>query len=141
MRDDVAPRGVTYHNCGVPGPVPGYLAFRRYVLLDPMQTETIVEFDKSVEGWTDQRLLSREDLKTLTMFTMYLVNLAEHDGWVYRGHSWKESSHLGCLVVKAIVDGVPSVVFTNAKTLVCGMRIFLRKLEGEFLEWVPDRFA
>lgn len=77
----------------------------------------------------------------MTMFIMHLVNLAEAQGWVYRGHSWKESEYLGCLVVKAIVNGVPSVVFTNARTPVNSMRIFLRKLEGDFLEWVKDKYA
>lgn len=99
------------------------------------------QFDEALKGWTDQRFVSADDIRTLAMFHMYLVNLADDDGWVYRGHSWKESEYLGCLVVKAIVDGVPSVVFTNAKTATASMHIFLRKLEGKFLEWVPDKYA
>lgn len=109
--------------------------------MDPRDTEHVKEFEKSLAEWTDSRFLEVGELRTLAMFVMYLVNLAEHDGWVLRGHSWKESEYLGCLVVKAEVAGVPSVVFTNAKTLVGGMRIFLRKLEGGFLEWVPDKYA
>lgn len=109
--------------------------------MDPRDTETIERFEESLKSWTDSRLVSADQIRTMTMFLMYLVNLADHDGWVYRGHSWKESDYLGCLVVKAVVDGVPSVVFTNAKTPIGGMRIFLRKLEGDFLEWVPDKYA
>lgn len=109
--------------------------------MDPRDTEHVKQFDLSLEGWTDSRFVTAEDLRTMTMFLLYLVNLADHDGWQYRGHSWKESEYLGCLVVKAVVDGVPSVVFTNAKTAVGSMRIFLRKLEGDFLEWVPDKYA
>ena len=109
--------------------------------MDPMNTEHIKVFEQSLTDWTDSRFLSRDQLRTVAMFTLYLVNLAEHDGWELRGYSWKESSRLGCLVVKAVVDGVPSVVFTNAATSVASMRIFLRKMEGGFLEWVPDKYA
>lgn len=109
--------------------------------MDPRNTEHVREFEQSLDAWTDSRFLTRDQLKTVAMFTMYLVNLADADGWVLRGYSWKESENLGCLVVKAMVEGVPSVVFTNAKNTVGGMRIFLRKLEGDFLEWVPDKFA
>lgn len=107
----------------------------------PKDTEAVKRFDEALELWTDSRFVSAEEIRTLTMFIVYLVNLAEDEGWQYRGHSWKESEYLGCLVVKATVDGVPSVVFTNAKTPIAGMRIFLRKMEGDFLEWVPDKYA
>lgn len=109
--------------------------------MEPKDTECVKRFDEALEGWTDQRFVTAEEIRTMTMFIVYLVNLAEAKGWVYRGHSWKDSEYLGCLVVKAVVDGVPSVVFTNAKTPVIGMRIFLRKLEGDFLEWIGDKYA
>lgn len=109
--------------------------------MDPRNSETIERFEESLQDWTDERFVSREQLKTMAMFHLYLVNLADHQGWVYRGHSWKESQYLGCLVVKAVVDDIPSVVFTNAKTSTAAMRIFLRKLEGDFLEWIVDKFA
>ena len=109
--------------------------------MDPRDTEHVKMFEQSLLDWTDNRFISRDELRTVAMFTMYLVNLADHDGWSLRGYSWKQSEYLGCLVVKATVDGVPSVAFTNAKTAVSSMRIFLRKMEGEFLEWVPDRYG
>lgn len=109
--------------------------------MDPRDSETIKGFEGALAAWTDQRFISTDDIRTLAMFTMYLVNLADHDGWTYRGHSWKEADHLGCLVVKAIIDGTPQVVFTSARTLTSGMRIFLRKMEGDFLEWVPDKYG
>lgn len=108
--------------------------------MDPRDTEHVKQFEAELAKWTDKRFVSAEDIRTMTMFIMYIVNLADHDGWQYCGHSWKESDYLGCLVVKATVDGTPQVVFTNAKTTIGGMRIFLRKLEGDFLEWVPDKY-
>lgn len=109
--------------------------------MDPRNTEHVKQFEEELKAWTDGRFISADDIRTLAMFILYIVNLGDAQGWEYRGHSWKESEYLGCLVVKAVVDGVPSVVFTNAKTATASMRIFLRKLEGEFLEWVPDKFA
>ncbi len=109
--------------------------------MDPRDTEHVKQFKAALQGWTDARFVSAADIETMTMFLLYLVNLADHDGWVYRGHSWKESPYLGCLVVKATVEEVPSVVFTNGKTATACMRIFLRKLEFDMLEWVPDKFG
>lgn len=109
--------------------------------MEPRDPEHLANFKQALEGWTDHRFVSADDIMILSMFVMYLVNLGDDAGWVYRGHSWRESEYLGCLVVKAIVDGVPSVVFTNANTTLAGMRIFLRKLEGDFLEWIPDKYA
>lgn len=109
--------------------------------MEPRDSEYVKQFDEALEAWTDDRMVSAADIRTMTMFIVYLVNLAEHAGWVYRGHSWKESEYLGCLVVKAIVDEVPSVVFTSAKTPISGMRVFLRKMDADLLEWVPDKYA
>lgn len=109
--------------------------------MDSKDPEVVERFDEALEGWTDERFVSADEIRTMTMFNMYLVNLADHAGWTYRGHSWKESDYLGCLVVKATIDDLPYVVFTNAKTPIASMRIFLRKLEADFLEWVPDRYG
>lgn len=109
--------------------------------MDPRDTEIVKQFDEALKTWTDSRFISAGEIRTMAMFLLYLVNLADHAGWAYRGHSWKQSEYLGCLVVKATVDEIPSVVFTNAKTATGAMRIFLRKLEGDFLEWVPDKYG
>ena len=119
----------------------GFSPCRRYVQVDPRDTEHVKQFEAALESWNDHRFVSAQDIRTMTMFNMYLVNLADHADWVYRGHSWKESDYLGCLVVKGVVAGVPSVVFTNSANIVSGMHIFLRKLEADFLEWVPDKYA
>ena len=103
--------------------------------------EYLEQFEQALAGWTDARFVSADEIRTMAMFHMYLVNLAEAGGWVYRGHSWRQSEYLGCLVVKASMDGAPFVVFTNAKTPVSSMRIFLRKLEEDFLEWMPDKYG
>lgn len=105
-----------------------------------MNNPTLEQFDRALEDWVDERFITRKELRTVAMFTMYLVNLATHDGWVYHGHSWKESEYLGCLVIKALKDDIPQVVFTSAKTYTDGIAIFLRKMEEDRLQWVPDKY-
>ena len=105
-----------------------------------MENPTLGEFDKALDDWVDERFITRKEIKSAAMFLMYIVNLATHDGWVYCGHSWKESEYLGCLVVKAVKDDTPQVVFTSAKTYTDGIAIFLRKMEEDRLQWVPDKY-
>lgn len=109
--------------------------------MDPKVSPHVAGFETALLDWTDNRFITRDEIRTVAMFLVHLVNLADQKGWALRGWSWKASEYLGVLVVKATVDGTPQVVFTNAKTPISSMRIFLRKLEGDFLEWVPDRFG
>lgn len=108
--------------------------------MDPRDTEYVQEFKKSLGVWTDERFASRQQLEDLAMFNLYLVNLAEADGWTYDGHSYKNSVPMGCLVVKATIRDIPYVVFTSGRTPVSCIRIFLRKMEEGLLEWQKDRF-
>lgn len=108
--------------------------------MDPMNSAHVKAFHKSLEGWVDQRFISREELETVAMFTMYLVNLLERRGHVYYGYSWKESPRMGCLVVKIDHEGTPQVAFTNARTCTASMRIFLRRLQEDVVDWRPDRY-
>lgn len=97
-------------------------------------------FRESLQAWTDHRFVSAEQIEALAMFHLYLVNLAEEDGWSYVGHSIKIGSPMSCLVVKSRHEDLPMVVFTNARTTTDCIRIFLRKLEMGLLEWMVDKF-
>jgi len=108
--------------------------------VDPRDSEHVGQFDVALAKWTDARFISAKQIRVAAMFLLYLVNLSDHDGWELYGWSWKESTRLGCLVVKAVVDGIPSVVFTNAATPIAGMGVFLRKMEADLLEWLPDKY-
>ena len=99
------------------------------------------EFAIALSDWTDNRFVTKEDISTHAIFLMYLVNLSDAYGWEYLGHSWRERANLGCLVVKAKMGGAQYVAFTSAQTPTHGMRIFLRKMEEERVEWVEDRYA
>ncbi len=105
-----------------------------------MDNPYLAEFEKSLAGWTDERFVSRQQLSALARFSLYLVNLAEDDGWVYNGHSYKESEYMSCLVVKATLDDIPQVVFTNGKSYTSCVIVFLRKLESGTLEWRKDKY-
>jgi hypothetical protein len=93
-----------------------------------------------LEGWKDERHLSRSHLWSLWVFTSYLENVAEAQGWHLDGHSWKASEPLGTLVVKATLQGVPVVCFTSARTILNAISIFVRKLSEDSINWVKDKF-
>ena len=98
------------------------------------------QFDLALQGWTDERFISRDYIRAVAMFGVYLVNLAEADGWSYYGHSWKEGVGMGCLVVKATREGTPQVVFVNARTYIGSIVTFLRLLDVAQLDWRDDKY-
>lgn len=98
------------------------------------------EFEQALARWTDERFVSREQVRALSMFSVYLVNLAEREGWEYDGHSFKVASPMSVLTVKATIDGVPQVVFTSGRTHTACVQHFIKKLEQGWLEWRADRY-
>lgn len=108
--------------------------------MDLIDRPYLKEFWSSLEAWGDQRMVTREELFALATFNMYIVNLAEEDGWVYCGHSYKAGLVMGTLVVKAYQDELPVVVFTSARSPTRCMIVFLRKLEAGVLEWREDKY-
>lgn len=105
-----------------------------------MENEYLEQFAAVLADWTDERFISRQQLRALAMFYMYLVNLSEADGWVYDGHSFKVGTPMSCLTVKATIDGIPQVVFTSGRTAISCVVTFVRKLEEGWLEWRNDRY-
>ena len=105
-----------------------------------MTNQHVEAFLTALEDWIDQRFITREELRALAMFSLYIVNLLDALGWSYYGHTYSQKGKMGCLVVKADHEGTPHVVFTNARTYTGSVVIFLRRLEADCLEWRPDRF-
>lgn len=105
-----------------------------------MENQHLAGFEKALQAWDDQRFITRDDLRALAMFNMYLVNLLEAQGYSYDGHSLNIKTPMCLLVVRGTSDGVPQIVFTSARTPIGCIRIFVRKVEGEMLEWRPDKF-
>lgn len=103
-------------------------------------SEHVVGFEKSLESWTDHRFISADELRDLAMFFLYVVNLAQEDGWVYDGHSLKYGQQSSMLTVRGTIDGVPHVVFSSGRTPMGCVRAFLRKMDEGWLEWAKDRF-
>lgn len=105
-----------------------------------MTTPHLEQFEKALETWTDERFISKDEVRTAAMFSMYLVNLLEAAGASYDGHSLRIGTPMCLLVVRGTLEGVPHVVFSSGRTPIACMRIFLRKLAEDLLEWSPDRF-
>lgn len=100
----------------------------------------VVEFEESLADWVDERFVSRQEVRALSMFSKYLVNLAELDGWQFDGYSFKVGVPVSVLTVKASIEDVPQVVFTSGRTHTGCVRVFLKKLEEGWLEWREDRY-
>lgn len=109
--------------------------------MGPKDNGHVEGFKESLEAWTDHRFVSREDIEALAMFVMYIVNLADAGGWLYRGHSFRMGVGLSTLVVKAMLDDTAVVCFVSGKTFVNCVRIFLRKLDEDVVEWRQDKYA
>ncbi len=108
--------------------------------MDPMDSQHVAGFQDALQGWVDQRFVSREDLEAISMFSLYLVNLLDARGRVLYGHTHAQKGKMGCLVVKADYEGTPQVVFTNARTYPACIRIFLRRLQEDALDWRADKY-
>jgi hypothetical protein len=108
--------------------------------VDPRDSEHVKAFDEALKVWVDSRFVTAEQIRDLAMFSLYLVNLAEADGWEYSGHSYRTGSPMGTLVVKAYRDDIPLVVFTSGRTYISCVRMFLRKLDAGLLEWRDDQY-
>lgn len=97
-------------------------------------------FQEALACWTDERHISREQIATLFYFGQHIVNLADDNGWVYDGHSYKEGVPLGTLVIKAHLEDTPVVCFVSGRTFLNCVRVFLRKVDADLCEWRADRF-
>lgn len=106
----------------------------------PREHECVERFRESLQAWTDDRFVSRQQIDDMAMFSMYLVNLSEDDGWIYDGHSFKVGAPMSCLTVKATIDGLPVVVFTSGRTTMGCVSAFLRKMAAGLLEWRNDKY-
>lgn len=120
--------------------VPDFSRSRRYGQVVAIDNPHVEEFRKAVQKWDDERFLKRDELYAVSMFFLYIVNLSEADGWVYDGHSLKRGSPMCTLTVRATIEALPLVVFTSGRTPMACVRMFIRKMEGDMLEWRPDQF-
>lgn len=103
-------------------------------------SEYLEQFTESLADWTDERFITRDQIGALAKFNLYLVNLAEEDGWSYSGHSLKMGTPMCCLVVKAYIEDAPVVVFTSARSPTGCVVTFMRKLDQGLLEWRDDQY-
>jgi hypothetical protein len=105
-----------------------------------MDNQYLERFDEALEAWTDERFVTRQQIRDLATFHMYLVNLAEADGWFYNGHSVKVGYSMTRLTVKATRANVPLVVFVSGTDTTDCIHIFLRHLSEKRLDWTVDKY-
>lgn len=94
-----------------------------------------------LEGTTQQADGYLDEIKTLTTYGVYLVNLLDERDVAYRGESFKYGVPMCLLVVKVSIQDEPYVCFVNALSRTNCYRIFLRRWLEDSVEWRPDKFG
>lgn len=105
-----------------------------------MQTH-IELVSQETQGLAGCRYITPELVMDLYRFFLYIVNLFDDQGWVYRGHSLREGTELTLLVVKGTVNGAAVVCFVNARTTAACVRTFLRQMDEGTVGWRTDKFG
>jgi len=96
---------------------------------------------RALEQWTDSRVMSAEYLDSVLWFCQHMESQFSRAGMVYRGCVFRSRDDEVLLVVKAIVEGVPSVAFLSGLgTTHCVHRLH-RKWEEGTLNWHDDKYA
>jgi hypothetical protein len=89
----------------------------------------------------DSRFLTSEEWGEVYRYVVYLVNLLDEQGMVYRGHSFKYGVPVSLLVTKVIRGKSMLVAFTSGITFQSCMGAFLNRLREDTVEWREDRYA
>jgi len=97
--------------------------------------------EESLEILPEVGPAARADVWTLIRFTDYKVNFLEDVGLSWRGESFKNSGRTVLLVVRVLRGKTPLVAFVTERDTIGCMTVFLRKLEEDTLNWVPDKYG
>ncbi len=105
------------------------------------RNEHLEDLQASLEGWTDERFVTREQVFTLYLLDTYIVNVADDGGFTFRGFSFRVKETLSLLVVKAWLGDDPVVCFVSGRTLLNTFKIFFARVMEGTVEWRPDQYG
>lgn len=109
--------------------------------MDNNGNKHLADVRTSLEGWKDERFLTRSQAYTAYLLNTYSVNLAEEAGIEIRGFSFRVRLPLSLLVVKATSASDPVVCFISARTFLNAFKIFFARLEEGTVEWRHDQYG
>lgn len=98
-------------------------------------------FEEWLETGRWEPWFEESQIRALVLFNERMLNVADDQGFTYRGFSWRPGVPYGLLVVRITKDDKPLVCFLNARTLLDTFVLFARKLSGKTIVWKADRFG
>lgn len=109
--------------------------------MDNNNNKHLADLQASLEGWTDERFLTRKEIAIAYKINCYMVNLGDDAGIEFRGFSFRARLPLGLLVVKATIEKQSFVCFVSGRTFLTCFKIFFSRLLEDTVEWREDRYG
>lgn len=106
------------------------------------QVEHLSEWRTNVlEGWTDERIVSKRDLDALLWFYQHMYADLANFELTLRGWSYRESEYSSLLVLKVTQGDIPYVVFSGSRDAISCVRKLKLSFQEETFQLVRDKFA
>lgn len=109
--------------------------------MDNNNGDHLADLRTSLEGWTDERIITRQEIALAYQVNCYMVNLGDDAGIEFRGFSFRARLPLGLLVVKATIGEEAFVCFVSGRTFLNCFKIFFNRLREDAVEWREDKYA
>lgn len=102
----------------------------------------IVEYLRTIEtSYTDQRVLSEQELRALAWFFLYGTNVFSEVGLTWKGCTFRQRETTCLLVVKADADGIPLVAYCTARTPTDCVLSFCKTWHADLVKWNDDKYG
>lgn len=100
-----------------------------------------LELSAALEQWTDQRVISADDLYDLLALMVHHHLVFVNSGHSLTAFSFRQKSDQWLLTVKVKESGTPLVVFVSGENPTGCVRRFFNLYVGDKLSWVRDKYA
>lgn len=90
---------------------------------------------------SDYRVYDKQDVASILLFGFHIVDFLHNHGIEYRGHNLKNMGWATMLVLKVTIGETQLVGFVTEQNPAHCMRIAVRKIEENRMEWTTDKFA
>jgi hypothetical protein len=100
-----------------------------------------LELSAALEQWTDQRLITADDLYDVLALMVHHHAVFVNSGHTLSGFSFRQQPTQWLLTVKVKETGTPLVVFVSGENPTGCVRRFFNLYTSDRLSWVRDKYA
>lgn len=102
----------------------------------------ILAYLRTIETtYTDQRILTETELRSLVWFFLYGQNVLSEAGDTWRGCSFRQRKTTCLLVVKGGTIDAPQVAFITDRTPTGCVLAFCKAWHNDRVKWQDDQYA